>query len=93
MSQLKYAEKSGSQAQEVTHEKTNWRTLFGHSLGGAGICSGDVRICTNHDPYHHRPICLQSPNPAVSTLAQGDDWIHFRCAACWEIARQRGHCK
>ena len=45
------------------------------------------------DPYYHRPICLQSPNPAVSTLAQGDDGIHFRRAACWEIARQRGHCK
>jgi len=39
------------------------------------------------------PESLQSPNPAVSTLAQGDDWIHFRRAACWEIARQRGHCK
>jgi hypothetical protein len=30
--------------------------------------------------------------PAVSTLAQGDDGVHFRRAACWEIASQRGHC-
>jgi hypothetical protein len=38
------------------------------------------------------PESLQSPNPAVSTLAQGDDGVHFRRAACWEIASQRGHC-
>ena len=43
-------------------------------------------------PLHLR-ICLQSANPALSTLAQGGDGVHLRRAVCWEIASQRGHCK
>ena len=31
-------------------------------------------------------ICLQSPNPALSTLAQGGDGIHLRRAVCRETA-------
>ena len=32
-----------------------------------------------------KPVCLAIP--------QGNNWIHHRRAACWEIASQRGHCK
>ena len=38
-------------------------------------------------------ICLQSANPALSTLAQGGDGVHLRRAVCREVASQRGHCK
>ena len=31
--------------------------------------------------------------PVGSCLAKGNYWVHFRCAACWEIAGQGGHCK
>src|SRR5215469_5613498 len=39
--------------------------------------------------------CLpcQSPKTMSSTLAQGDDRVHFRRPACWKITSQRGHCK
>ena len=32
-------------------------------------------------------------NPASSYFTKAEHRIYLRCAACWEIASQRGHCK